>query len=98
MYLLRKPILALSGSDAVRDAMVAAPVTRPVVSRFIAGAGTADAVRTVGELRSAGLQVTMDFLGEGVVERLVVRGPTAPSWHRGLRSVSDARGPRDTYG
>ena len=37
-------------------------------------------------------------LGEGVVDRLVVRGPAAPSWHRGPRSVSDGRGPRDTYG
>ncbi|MFC5998865.1 DUF721 domain-containing protein [Quadrisphaera sp. GCM10027208] len=36
-------------------------------------------------------------LGPGVVERLVVRGPTAPSWHRGPRTVQ-GRGPRDTYG
>jgi predicted nucleic acid-binding Zn ribbon protein len=37
-------------------------------------------------------------LGEGVVERLVVRGPVAPTWHRGPRAVTDGRGPRDTYG
>ncbi len=37
-------------------------------------------------------------LGEGVVVRLVVRGPAAPSWRTGQRSVSDGRGPRDTYG
>ena len=37
-------------------------------------------------------------LGEGVVQRLVVRGPVAPSWHKGTRTVSDGRGPRDTYG
>jgi len=36
-------------------------------------------------------------LGPGVVERLVVRGPSAPSWHRGPRTAP-GRGPRDTYG
>ncbi len=37
-------------------------------------------------------------LGPGVVQRVVVRGPVAPTWHRGSRSTSDGRGPRDTYG
>ncbi len=36
-------------------------------------------------------------LGEGVVTRLRVHGPTAPSWRRGPRRVT-GRGPRDTYG
>jgi predicted nucleic acid-binding Zn ribbon protein len=37
-------------------------------------------------------------LGSGVVQRLVVRGPSGPSWRRGPRSASGGRGPRDTYG
>lgn len=37
-------------------------------------------------------------LGAGVVSRLVVKGPSGPSWKRGLRSVQGGRGPRDTYG
>lgn len=37
-------------------------------------------------------------LGQGTVTRIVVRGPDAPSWKHGIRSVSDGRGPRDTYG
>ena len=37
-------------------------------------------------------------LGAGVVSRLVVRGPSSPSWKRGLRTVHGGRGPRDTYG
>lgn len=37
-------------------------------------------------------------LGHGVVTAVVVRGPTAPIWRRGGRSVKDGRGPRDTYG
>lgn len=36
-------------------------------------------------------------LGEGTVSRVVVQGPTAPSWKHGIRSVP-GRGPRDTYG
>ncbi len=37
-------------------------------------------------------------LGEGSVVRIDVRGPAAPSWKHGPRSVRDGRGPRDTYG
>lgn len=36
--------------------------------------------------------------GDGSVLRIVVRGPQAPSWKKGIRSVRGARGPRDTYG
>ncbi|MGW5359361.1 DUF721 domain-containing protein [Actinopolymorpha pittospori] len=37
-------------------------------------------------------------LGDGTVRRVVVHGPTAPSWQKGPRRVRDGRGPRDTYG
>ena len=37
-------------------------------------------------------------LGDGTVTVIDVRGPQAPSWKRGARSVRDGRGPRDTYG
>ncbi|WP_460394320.1 DciA family protein [Actinophytocola sediminis] len=36
-------------------------------------------------------------VGDGVVTRLKVHGPSAPSWRHGNRHVS-GRGPRDTYG
>lgn len=36
-------------------------------------------------------------VGDGVVKRLRVQGPTAPSWRHGPRRVP-GRGPRDTYG
>jgi predicted nucleic acid-binding Zn ribbon protein len=36
-------------------------------------------------------------VGPGVVTRLRVQAPAAPSWHRGPRHVR-GRGPRDTYG
>ena len=37
-------------------------------------------------------------LGPEVVTKLVITGPTAPSWKHGTFSVRGARGPRDTYG
>ncbi len=37
-------------------------------------------------------------LGDGTVLVIDVQGPVGPSWKRGLRSVRDGRGPRDTYG
>jgi predicted nucleic acid-binding Zn ribbon protein len=36
-------------------------------------------------------------IGDGVVTRIVVEGPSAPSWRHGGRRVK-GRGPRDTYG
>lgn len=48
---------------------------------------------------SSTLLARMDeAVGAGVVTELRVVGPSAPSWKRGPRSVSDGRGPRDTYG
>lgn len=37
-------------------------------------------------------------VGEGSVSRVIVKGPNAPSWNHGPRSVRGGRGPRDTYG
>lgn len=37
-------------------------------------------------------------LGPDVVTKLMITGPTGPSWKHGGRSVRGARGPRDTYG
>lgn len=36
-------------------------------------------------------------VGDGVVSRLRITGPAAPSWRKGPRHIS-GRGPRDTYG
>lgn len=51
--------------------------------RFLAG-------RILGELRRE--------LGSGVVTRINVRGPSAPSWRHGPVQMPGGRGPRDTYG
>lgn len=39
-----------------------------------------------------------EAVGDGVITRINVTGPTAPSWKHGRRAVRDGRGPRDTYG
>lgn len=50
-------------------------------------------------LLSAGLLRRLaDEVGEGTVTKVVVRGPAAPSWRRGLRVAPGSQGPRDTYG
>jgi predicted nucleic acid-binding Zn ribbon protein len=37
-------------------------------------------------------------VGESTVTKVVVQGPTTPSWRRGLRLAPGSQGPRDTYG
>jgi predicted nucleic acid-binding Zn ribbon protein len=44
------------------------------------------------------LQTIQSSAPGALVESLDFIGPTAPSWKRGLRSISNSRGPRDTYG
>ncbi|WP_194291390.1 DUF721 domain-containing protein [Cumulibacter manganitolerans] len=43
------------------------------------------------------LQRIADLVGPNVVRRIVIKGPAAPTWKHGRRSVR-GRGPRDTYG
>ncbi|QGK71914.1 DUF721 domain-containing protein [Allosaccharopolyspora coralli] len=48
-------------------------------------------------LRRQLLQRIADGVGNGVVKRIKVQAPAAPSWRKGPRHIS-GRGPRDTYG
>ena len=43
------------------------------------------------------LATIADEVGDGVVEKLQIKGPTGPSWTKGRLRVK-GRGPRDTYG
>jgi proline dehydrogenase len=65
---LRQAILAASRSPRVKRLVAEAPVTRDVVARFVAGEQADDAVRAASDLDRAGLTVTLDRLGEDVVE------------------------------
>jgi proline dehydrogenase len=62
--MLRSVILAAARSQRVSRLVETAPVSRSVVKRFVAGAGTTDALRVTKELVGSGLKVTLDYLGE----------------------------------
>ncbi|HEV3362739.1 MAG TPA: proline dehydrogenase family protein [Acidimicrobiia bacterium] len=59
-------ILAASRSDRMRRLVSAAPVTKQVVDRFIAGEGVDDVVPVIRELTGQGLELTMDVVGEDI--------------------------------
>ncbi|UIX30556.1 proline dehydrogenase family protein [Streptomyces sp. GQFP] len=59
-------ILAASRSDRMRRVISAAPVTRPVVDRFIPGETVDDVVPIVQDLTGRGLEVTLDVVGEDI--------------------------------
>ena len=84
-------------------------IVGPVNSQHCQPAGFADKVLLVRAesttwatvLRQLAPQIVAKLnteLGEGSVVRIDVRGPAAPTWKHGPRSVRDGRGPRDTYG
>ncbi|MFB4192908.1 proline dehydrogenase family protein [Streptomyces carpaticus] len=62
-------LLAASRSDAIRRAVSATPLTRPVVDRFVAGERLEQSLAAVRELTGAGLAVTLDHLGEDVTDK-----------------------------
>ncbi|BCL14180.1 proline dehydrogenase family protein [Micromonospora sagamiensis] len=65
--MLRSVILAAARSSRVERLVETAPYTRDVVRRFVAGAGTDDALRVTRGLVADGLTVTLDYLGEDTV-------------------------------
>ncbi len=62
--MLRRTLLAASGSDRARRLITSAPLARDVVARYVAGDTTAEAVRVSRELLQRGLLVSLDYLGE----------------------------------
>ncbi len=59
-------ILAASRSDRMRRLVSAAPVTKPVVDRFIPGETVDEIVPVIRELTGQGLELTMDVVGEDI--------------------------------
>lgn len=61
----------------------------------------ADATAWASQLRLMAPQLLAKLnqaVGQGAITRLLIKGPDAPSWKHGRRSVRDGQGPRDTYG
>ncbi|GAA4958207.1 proline dehydrogenase family protein [Yinghuangia aomiensis] len=66
--MLGRLLLTASHSDRLRDFVATAPVTRPVVDRFVAGEELPDALTAVRGLTDGGLDVTIDYLGEDITD------------------------------
>ncbi|MGP3968514.1 proline dehydrogenase family protein [Streptomyces sp. 6N223] len=69
MPVLGPVLLAAARSDSVRRLVSAAPVTRQVVDRFVAGERLGQALATTRALAARGFDVTLDHLGEDVTDR-----------------------------
>ena len=67
--MLRRSLLMLSRSGAVKSAVTTLPVASGLVARFVAGETVEDAVDTTRSLVDAGLRVTLDHLGEDTLDR-----------------------------
>ncbi len=67
--MLRQPLLMLSRSDKVKNFVTAMPVSSGIVSRYVPGEATEDAVEATSALIESGLHVTLDFLGEDTLDR-----------------------------
>lgn len=61
-------ILAASRSGSLRRAVSAAPVTKSVVNRFIAGESVEETTPVIGSMAARGLEVTLDVLGEDITD------------------------------
>jgi proline dehydrogenase len=86
---LRAPILAASRNDAVRRVVAGAPLSRGVVRRFVAGESTDDAVTAARQLVGKGLTVSLDRLGEDVLDVAQARD-TVAAYVELLRRLADA--------
>jgi proline dehydrogenase len=66
--MLRKALMSAAASERVREAVMGTTVTRAIVERYVAGESSEDAVAVARALRSAGLLVTLDYLGEDTTD------------------------------
>jgi predicted nucleic acid-binding Zn ribbon protein len=97
------PEIAVHGVVARWEQVVGPDVAAHVrVERYADGAVTlrTDSTAWATQMRLLAPSLIRRFNEEtedGTVSRVIVRGPHAPSWRKGPRSVP-GRGPRDTYG
>ena len=68
MSLLRQPILLLARSQGVKKLVSTMPVSSGIVTSYVPGEQTADAVRATQGLVDDGLRVTLDYLGEDTTD------------------------------
>ena len=68
MSLLRQPILLLARSQGIKKLVSTMPVSSGIVTSYVPGEATADAVRATQGLVDDGLRVTLDHLGEDTTD------------------------------
>ncbi|MCY4724821.1 proline dehydrogenase family protein [Nocardioides sp. STR2] len=68
MSLLRQPILLLARSQGVKKLVSTMPVSSSIVTGYVPGETTADAVSATSALVDDGLRVTLDYLGEDTTD------------------------------
>jgi proline dehydrogenase len=68
MSLLRQPILLLARSQGVKKLVSTMPVSSSIVTGYVPGETTADAVAATSGLVDHGLRVTLDYLGEDTTD------------------------------
>ena len=66
--MLRKALLAAAASERIRGLLTTAPAANAVVSRYVAGESIQDALAVARALRSDGLLVSLDYLGEDTTD------------------------------
>jgi len=78
----------LARSEKVKKTVSLMPVASGIVSRFVPGESTDTAVKASQELVDAGLQVSLDFLGEDTLDREQADG-TVAAYVELLTALSD---------
>lgn len=72
--MLRDTILAASRNEKLREFVSTGPLTKGVVDRFVAGEEPLDVIATANRLTNDGLNLTVDHLGEDVLDRDAANG------------------------
>lgn len=72
--MLRDTILAASRNEKLREFVSTGPLTKGVVERFVAGEEPLDVIAAANRLTNDGLNLTVDHLGEDVLDRAAANG------------------------
>lgn len=86
---MRRSLLMLSRSDTTKRLVSSMPVSSGIVARFVAGETVDTAVEATQRLDSAGLHVTLDYLGEDTLDLAQARS-TVDAYVEVLRRLAES--------
>ncbi len=86
---MRRSLLMLSRSDTTKRLVSSMPVSSGIVARFVAGETVDTAVEATQRLDSAGLHVTLDYLGEDTLDLAQARS-TVNAYVELLRRLAES--------